>query len=89
MDTDPKSYDFKKDSPRRCDGCIHFGELKGISGRVVNTVCLAPITTEPPPDSVTAAKHRFVYLTTVNGECELHTPNTKITQPANDTQPLP
>lgn len=60
---------------RRCGNCIHFGELKGIRGTVVNQVCLAPVTTEPPPNGVTAAKYRFVYVTSVNGECELHTPN--------------
>ncbi len=56
-----------------CSSCIHFGELKSFGGKVKQTVCLAPITTEPPPNGVTAAKYRFVYETHPNGECELWT----------------
>lgn len=58
---------------RCCGTCIHFGELKGVRGVVKQTVCLAPITTDPPPNGVTPAAHRFVYETTANGECELWT----------------
>lgn len=58
---------------RRCANCIHFGELRGIRGTTVNQVCLAPVTTEPPPDGTTAAKNRFVHVTSAGGECELHT----------------
>jgi len=62
-------------SDRHCDSCIHLGELKGIRGTVINHVCLAPVTSEPPPNGMTAAKHRFVYVTSLNEGCELHTPN--------------
>lgn len=60
---------------RCCSSCIHFGELRGVCGIVRQTVCLAPVTTEPPPNGTTAAKHRFVYETSAHSECELWTPN--------------
>lgn len=67
--------DTKVDGAHKsCATCIHFGQLKGVRGKVINTVCLAPVTTEPPPSGVVPAKHRFVYLTSASSECELYTP---------------
>jgi hypothetical protein len=68
----------------RCASCIHFGELRGVRGIVRSTVCLAPITTEPPPDGTTVAKHRFVYEASAHGECELWTPNDQADRPEAD-----
>ena len=59
---------------RCCASCLHFGELKGARGVVRQTVCLAPVTAEPPRNGTTAAKYRFVYETSANDECELWTP---------------
>lgn len=55
---------------KSCSSCIHFGKLLPAK----TSLCLAPITTEPPINGVTKAKNRFVYKTTVNGICELWTP---------------
>jgi len=63
----------ENDRTQECRTCIHFGQLKGIRGKEINTVCLAPITTEPPPNGVTPAKNRFVYITSPGSICELYT----------------
>lgn len=78
---DARGADSVQRLVRRCGNCIHFGELKGIRGTVVNQVCLAPVTSEPPPNGVTAAKYRFVYVTSSNGDCELYTPNSQLLKP--------
>ena len=46
---------------RRCDGCKHFGKLKGVDGVFIDSLCLAPAD----------EGERFVYRTRPDGECEL------------------
>lgn len=65
----------KTSKSERCANCIHFGQVKGYRGVVRQYVCLAPITTEPPANGVTAAKNRFVYKTSPSSVCELWTEN--------------
>jgi len=58
---------------RKCRHCIHFGEVRKSGGDYCAYVCLAPITTEPPASGEVPTRHRFVYKTYPNGECELWT----------------
>lgn len=66
-----------KDLPT-CATCIHLGELRSKKKEKNSPICLAPITTEPPKDGETKAKNGFVYRTTPNSSCEMHTPSQKI-----------
>ncbi len=75
---------------RRCGTCIHYGEIRIAAGKRDDMACLAPITTEPPPNGQTTAKYRFVYVAgDPNGLCELWTPFPPNTEISNSEAATP